>query len=154
MDEVRLTNKKIEKSVILNEDLGRAWWRWTTHEGLKTFFGVDNKIELKAGGAFEIYFLMENPPGLRGAEGCRVLSYLPEKMLSFSWNAPPDQAFVRNHAYQTFVVVELESASPQETRVSLTHLGWPEGDAWETAYAYFDPAWEFVMKRLAEASGA
>ncbi len=56
---------------------------WTTSEGLRAFFGVDNRIEMVSGGAFEIYFLMENEYGLRGSEGCKVISLLPQKMLSF-----------------------------------------------------------------------
>jgi uncharacterized protein YndB with AHSA1/START domain len=92
---MRISDKQIKKTRAINEPVEKLWRRWTTHEGLKTFFGADNKIELMPGGAFEIYFLINNPVGLRGSEGCKVLSYLPYQMLSFSWNAPPQNKEIR-----------------------------------------------------------
>jgi uncharacterized protein YndB with AHSA1/START domain len=85
-----MTNKLIQKERIVPFSLTESWSKWTTHEGLKTFFGSDNKIELEIGGSFEIYFLMDNPVGLRGE--VRHVKYYPfcrRELLSFSWNAPP-----------------------------------------------------------------
>ena len=81
---MKITDKTINKSIVVNANIDVVWSKWTTREGLLTFFGSDNKIELKPGGSFEIYFMMDNPHGLRGSEGCKVLSYLPKRMLSFS----------------------------------------------------------------------
>ncbi|MCZ2101412.1 MAG: hypothetical protein LC107_07745 [Chitinophagales bacterium] len=46
------------------ESIEQVWWRWTTHDGLKTFMGADNKIELTPGRALEIYFIVDDPLGL------------------------------------------------------------------------------------------
>ena len=51
-------NKVIVKSKTVQCPVDKVWWKWTTHEGLLTFFGPDNKIELKLGGAFEIKSLI------------------------------------------------------------------------------------------------
>jgi len=77
-----ISGKMIVHSKTIDCPVDTAWWKWTTHEGLLTFFGESNKIELHPGGAFEIYFSMDQPEGLRGAEGCKVLSFIPEKMFS------------------------------------------------------------------------
>ncbi len=145
---MKITDKIIRKSIVLNIDVDSVWSKWTTHEGLLTFFGNDNKIELIPGGAFEIYFLMDNPYGLRGSEGCKVLSYLPKRMLSFSWNAPPQYVDSRDSDYKTWVVIELLQLSDDDTKVVLTHLGWPQGDEWNNVYEYFDSAWERVLGEL------
>lgn len=150
---MKITDRKIEKTQIIREPIERVWWRWTSHPGLNTFFGIDNKIELTPGGAFEIYFLMDNPYGLRGSEGCKVLSFLPLKMFSFSWNAPPHHKEVRDSEYQTWVVVDFESISESETAITLTHLGWPDDEKWSAVYDYFDVAWDSVMESLLAASG-
>ena len=144
---MKFTGKAITKTRIFPCDAKTMWQKWSTHEGLKTFFGRDNKIELRPGGAFEIYFLMDNPYGTRGAEGCKVLSYVPDKMISFSWNAPPQMPYVRNHEYKTLVTVLLE---PQEgkTLVTISHHGWPEGKEWDEAHDYFSEAWDQVMDSL------
>ena len=142
------TDKIIQKIRRVACPLKTTWWKWTTHEGLLTFFGRDNNVELRPGGPYEIYFLMDNPPGKRGGEGNVVLSYLPEKMLSFSWNAPPEYPEIRNHAHKTWVVVHFTSVDEDTTEVVIDHLGWPAGEKWEEVYTYFDRAWTIVLDWL------
>ena len=143
-----MTDKQISKSAMICKPLDEVWKQWTTHEGLMTFFGEDNRIELFPGGAFEIYFMMDNPYGLRGSEGCKVLSFLPQRMLSFSWNAPPKFPDIRSAEYKTWVVVEFEEAKKGETKVTLTHLGWLQEPQWDEVYDYFVEAWDIVLDRL------
>jgi uncharacterized protein YndB with AHSA1/START domain len=143
-----ISDKKISKRKIINQSIGDTWTCWTTHEGLKLFFGIDNKIELVIGGSFEIYFLMDNPIGLRGSEGCKILSYLPNTMLSFSWNVPPDFVETRESDYKTWVIVFLNSIADQKTEVILNHIGWPEDSKWDPVFKYFYRAWDTVLDNL------
>lgn len=149
---MKILDKQIKKTRLIKESVEKVWWRWTTHEGLKTFMGEDNKIELTPGGAFEIYFLMDNPVGLRGSEDCKVLSYLPYQMLSFSWNAPPEHKEIRESKYKTWVVVNLKSLSENQTEITLTHLGWLDDEKWIAVFDYFNTAWEMVLDWLNNAS--
>jgi uncharacterized protein YndB with AHSA1/START domain/predicted enzyme related to lactoylglutathione lyase len=144
------TSKEIVKSRVFNQSIDSVWWRWTTHEGLKTFFGLDNKIDLTPNGDFEIYFLLDNPPGLRGSETCKVLSFLPKRYLSFTWNAPPPFESVRNSEYKTWVVVEFTSINNSQTEILLTHTGWVENEEWNKVFDYFDKAWDVVLNGLSK----
>lgn len=137
--------RSIVKEALVPAHVSEVWKAWTTAEGIRTFMGQDAKIELRPGGPYEVYFGANGPEGSRGSEGCRVLSYLPERMLSFSWNNPPQFREVRNK--KIFVVVELEPQAEQ-TRVRVTHGGWPDGGQWEETYEYFQPAWEWVLNNL------
>jgi uncharacterized protein YndB with AHSA1/START domain len=143
-----ITEKQIVKSAQLDCSPDTAWRKWTTHEGLLTFFGADNKIELKPGGAFEIYFSKDAPEGLRGSEGCKVLSFLPQQMFSFSWNSPPSIMEARESGIYTWVVIIFKPISDIQTEIVLTHLGWPEGKLWEQVYNYFNAAWGRVIENL------
>lgn len=145
---MKMSEKQIVKLKSVNQSLDTIWWQWTTHEGLKTFFGNDNKIELFPGGAFEIYFLPDAPIGQKGSEGCKILSFLPKKYFSFSWNAPPKFDEVRNSLYKTWVVVEFMPISENQTLVKLTHLGWPDDEKWMPVFNYFDNAWDIVLNNL------
>lgn len=146
-----ISGKIISKKILVNCPIEKAWWKWTTHEGLKTFFGQDNEVDLRVGGPFEIYFSMDAPAGSRGSEGCKVLSYLPQKMLSFSWNAPPQFSDIRNGDYHTWVVVRFsELENGKRTEVELSHLGWPESENWNEVYMYFDKAWGHVFEWFEE----
>lgn len=148
--DMHITDKKLVKTVTVNCTKDAVWHKWTTHEGLKTFFGENNKIELRPGGAFEIYFSMQAEEGMRGSEGCKVLSYIPGEMFSFTWNAPPMYMKARNSGYNPWVVVQLEEVNKGQTTVVLTHTGWPDDEEWDKVYNYFDAAWNKVMEWLGE----
>ncbi len=92
-------------------------------------------------------FDLEAPVGSQGGEGLKILSYLPEEMLSFEWNAPSHLPNVRQE--KNWVVVQFEAESVERTRVKLTHLGWGEGEEWDQAFAYFTQTWQVVLGRLA-----
>lgn len=142
-----MTDKVIHKTRTINAPVKEVWNKWTTHEGLLTFFGVDNKIELKPEGAFEIYFLMDSPYGSRGSEGCKVLSFLPEKMFSFTWNAPPHFEKIRNSDDYTWAVLQFTSEN-DKTVIDFQHIGWLEGEDWNAVFDYFDKAWDRVFDGL------
>jgi uncharacterized protein YndB with AHSA1/START domain len=148
MPSIADNNKIIQKEITVNCTAKIAWQKWTTHDGLKTFFGADNKIELKTGGAFEIYFLMKNEIGLRGSETCKVISYLPEKMLSFTWNAPPNFEYVRNHTHKTHVVILFHKIDESTTKIEINHLGWITDVQFDEVNAYFEKAWQIVLNNF------
>ena len=141
-------------SVIVPAPREKVWEAWTTNEGLKTFFCQFPKVDLRVGGTFEVLFSMDAPEGQRGSEGCKILSYKPGEMLSFSWNAPPKFEHARGH--HVWVVLELESADAGATRVTLTHMGWNEKKAefpehaaeWDAVREYFTGAWPYVLGNL------
>jgi uncharacterized protein YndB with AHSA1/START domain len=141
-------DKMIRKEMIVNCSTDQVWRKWTTRKGLLTFFGFDNQIEFKIGGKYEIYFLMDNAYGLRGGEGCKILSYSPAKMLSFTWNAPPQYPEIRNHNHKTWVVLYFHPVDTKSTKVVIEHLGWLDGEMWDMVFQYFDKAWVTVLDRL------
>ncbi len=126
-----------------------AWRAWTTPEGLRRFFAPGVRVELRPGGPFEILFREDGPEGERGAEGCTVLAFEPERMLALSWNAPPEFPQVRRQ--RTQVILHFEDAGPGRTRVRLVNHGYGEGEEWDRAFAYFERAWEQVMASFARA---
>ncbi len=120
----------------------------TTSEGVRAALGIDSKVELRIGGPYEFYFIPDAPEGSRGSEECVVLSYLPDRMLTYTWNAPPQFPTVREQ--RTWVVWELAETESGGTSIRSTHLGWPEeaGDAtteWGQTREYFVNAWPYVM---------
>lgn len=138
--------RAIDKDVVVNATVDQAWEAWTTREGIVSFFAPDAKIEPRVGGAFQIYIDPDAPPGSKGADDMRFMALQPKKMLSFDWNAPPHLPAAR--AQRTFVVLRFEPVSDKETRVTLHHTGWGDGGEWDQAYAYFDRAWDGVLRKL------
>ena len=136
----------LHKVLTVDAPLAEVWNAWTTSAGAQTFFGPGANIEAIPGGPYEIYFSLNAPDGLRGSENCRVHSVVPMKLFAFEWSQPPSIPALRN--VHTLVVVRLEPAGKEQTRVELTHTGWGVGEDWDKAYAYFDRAWDAVLGNL------
>ena len=143
-----IVDKKIYKEVLVETNREAVWERWTTKEGIQSFFAPNCKVELRLGGPFEMYFIADAEPGGQGSEGCKFLSYLPNEMLSFTWNAPPNFPEIRNSDQYTWVILQFEKMTATSTKVKLSHLGWRTGEQWQDVYDYFDAAWERVLENL------
>ena len=141
---LKISDKQIVTSIVVPAPLSSVWHGWSTGEGFGAFLGARATIELWRGGKFEVIFLEDAEPGQQGSEGCTVISFVPHEMISFTWNAPPDQPFVRNHDYMTWVAVFFKEVEGG-TEVRLVHTGWPEGPAWQIAFDYFSKAWPWVL---------
>ncbi|MEM1322826.1 MAG: SRPBCC domain-containing protein [Bacteroidota bacterium] len=139
-------DKLIKHSIMVNAPSAAVWDCWTTEEGIRSFFAEDCRIDLRIGGAYEMYFRKDLPEGQRGSEGCVILSYVPGRMLSFDWNAPNEFPEVRKE--RTWVVIQLQATENKQTQVELFHLGWQEGEEWEDVFDYFDNAWQRVLAWL------
>lgn len=144
----KTSEKILHRQVDVNASVDEVWHAWTTPEGIASFFAPGCKIELEPGGAYEIYFTPDQPPGKRGAEGSKVLSYLPNEMLAFTWGAPPAVMKLREAGATTQVVVRLEPLTDGKTRVHFAQLGFGDGEDWDKYYAYFENAWPRVLSNL------
>ncbi len=142
------SDRVLVKEIVLPVSVEKVWQLWTTAEGVKSFIAEDARIELRPGGPYEWYFSLEAPEGTRGSEDCKLLSYLPMKMLSFEWNAPADFGPLRDR--RTQIILMFESLSGERTRLTLSEHGWGTTDEWEKLYQYFDRAWEVVFEYLAK----
>ncbi|HHX79988.1 MAG TPA: hypothetical protein GX692_02870 [Acholeplasmataceae bacterium] len=69
--------KAIIKERLINKTREYLYKKWTTKEGLNSFFSADNEIEITPKGKYEIYFSTDKSIKARGSEGCVVLSFLP-----------------------------------------------------------------------------
>ena len=104
--------RRIDRQIVVPAIRDDVWHAWTTEKGAATFFAPRAHIELKLGGAYELLWSDDDgaPTGSQGSEGCTVLSYLPQEMLSFEWNAPPEFSAARG--VHTFVVVRMADTEP------------------------------------------
>ncbi len=138
--------RAIDEKVTVKAGVAEVWKAWTTSEGIKTFFAPDAKVELRVDGPFQIYINPLAEPGMRGADDMRIIGFQEQKMLSFTWNAPPSLPEARKQ--RSVVIVRFISRGDDLTDVTIHHVGWGEGGEWDKAYAYFSKAWPSVLKNL------
>ena len=117
---------------------------FTRPSELATFFGAEHNVELAVGGPYEILFRAEDGAVL-GSNGCQVLSWVPDRVLSFSWNAPP--MYPEERELRTWVTILLAEAE-DGCAVELIHCGFGEGGNWDGVFDYFDAAWGRVLDWL------
>jgi len=129
---------------IINGPVSEVWRVFTTTEGAEEFFAEKANIRLAIGGPYEIQF--DPNDELSGTKGLKILSYAPEEMISFQWNAPPEFPQVRNGG--TWVVVEIHPVDAYRTHVTIAHLGWKDGLEWDQAYTHFQRGWSELLRRL------
>jgi uncharacterized protein YndB with AHSA1/START domain len=123
-----------------------VWEAWSTDAGLRTFFGPSARIELRTFGRFDIHFRPDAAPGERGAEGNLVLAVEPGRMLTTTWDAPPEFPSIR--AQRTFLQIRLEPAAGNATRVTISQSGFGDGAEWTAVHEYFQGAWTWVAAAL------
>lgn len=127
----------------VDADLETVWDDWTTAEGLESFFAPKAIVDLKPGGAYEIWFLPDAPEGQRGADNGVVLGYQDKRMIQFTWAMPPYMPEIRPS--MTVVQVWFVPVSDTQTRVRLFHTGFGDGEDWEKARDYFAKSWPDVL---------
>jgi len=144
-------SREIRTQQVVPAPVADVWDSWTTNEGFTAFTGAPAHIQLEPGGEYTIEWLPDVPRGERESEGCRVLSYHDERMLSFSWSAP--QRFPDVRAQRTTVTIYFDAEGPERTRLTLYNHGYPakgEDEQWDAAYEYFSGAWPSVLKSCAD----
>jgi uncharacterized protein YndB with AHSA1/START domain len=134
-------------SIRINAPIDSVWSRWTTEKGIKKFFAPACRLELQTFGHLDILFAPDAPAGQRGAENNMVLAVQDKKMISFTWDAPPQWPEIRKQ--RTLVAVRFYRITDTETLVTLTQTGWGIGAEWDVVYDYFGKAWGgFVLPNL------
>lgn len=146
MSPARLPNRAIQKEVSVPAPREDVWRAFATPEGIQSFFAPKANVRIELGGPYELLFDDTAPEGQRGTEGMKILSYIPERMISFEWIAPFEFRELRQQ--KTWVVVFLDDKGEKETVVRLAHLGWRVGAEWDRLYDYFLRAWDIVLGRL------
>ncbi len=71
------TPAPIDHDLLVPAPPEAVWEAWTTEAGLTGFFAPAVNLDLRVGGAFEILFYPDRPPGQRGAEGTWLMAIEP-----------------------------------------------------------------------------
>ena len=138
--------RAITKEVLVKAPVPAVWNAWTTREGIESFFAPEALVDARPDGPFHLHFNPYAPPGSKGADDMRFLALQKDRMLSFTWNAPPHLPEARGQ--RTVVIVRTAPAGEGETRVTLSHVGWGDGGQWDQAFDYFSRAWGNVLANL------
>jgi uncharacterized protein YndB with AHSA1/START domain len=125
------------------------WQAFTVDSEITKWMVAVAHMDLRIGGTLETSYdkssKIGDPKNIRHT----ILSYEPDRMLSFTFTMPA--MFKKAHDENGhWVVVQFEPVSAKKTLVTETIYGWGDGDDWNKAYAFFEKGDAATMKALQE----
>ncbi len=142
------SDQRVVVTRVVSAPATTCWDMWTTSEGIASFFAPESAIDLTVGGQFRVFTRPSSQNQRQGLAECKILSYVPNRMLSFEWIAPPH--FSEEHPKFSRVVVLFEKVHGG-TKVELIHIGFGQSEQWEEVMEYSELLWPQVMDRFATA---
>lgn len=101
-------------------------------------------IDAKKGGTYRLGW---TAPVAFVSDG-EILQLTPDLDIDFSWQGPPEFASLMNAPLpKTHVYVRLQE-SPEGIDVTLEHVGWESGEAWQEARSWHFHFWDDRLHQL------
>jgi uncharacterized protein YndB with AHSA1/START domain len=134
--------------------VAEVWEALTTTDGVRSWAVPVAEVDFRLGGIWESSYRLDGRIGDERNIRNRFISYLPLKMVSIqAVQAPPGFPHA-DLLPELFTVIELEELATDRTRVTISMVGYREGEGYDVLFRHFDSgnAWslEQLRKRFAE----
>ncbi len=117
---------------------------FTDPHHLKGWMCEEAKVDARVGGDYVLTWTGTTPFTSHG----KVTQLTNDLDVGFSWEAPPPFGRLLNEPeLKTHVYVRLQE-SPEGIDVTLEHVGWGAGGAWEEARSWHFQLWDDRLHRL------
>lgn len=127
-----------------------VWAAFTTKKGQESWMVAHSEIELKVGGLMRTHYDPKGSIGDPGTIENTIISYDPERMLSFRVTKAPARFPFPNAVKGMWTVIYFEPSGPQATRVRFVGLGFGEDEESKKMRAFFDRGNAYTLKKLQE----
>src|SRR5690606_28762688 len=95
-------------------------------ERVSEWFAPEAVVELREGGAYELYFIPGNRTSMN-TKGCKITKLINEKELHFTWKGPDEFEELMNKEDElTIVNVSFKSINDNSTKVIVEHIGFKD----------------------------
>ena len=138
----------IQKSLSLEVPLDITYQLFVEKKHLEQWLTEEANIELKVGGAYELFWVPEEKE-FNSTAGCKILAFKMNEFLNFEWKGPKQfHGFMNKRDPLTNVSVFFVRDNEKKTIIHLLHTGWESTKQWDEAYDYFDNAWTMAVEKL------
>jgi len=134
----------VRHEAMVHAPVGAVWKAFTTRAGVESWMVPVAEVDLRIGGTLQTNYNPQAKIGEAGTIVQHILAYEPERMLATRFTAPEGAPAAAKKAQDTWTVYRFEPSGAQDTRVTVTMLGWGEGPEWDASYDFFKRgnAWE------------
>ena len=148
---ISTNDKTIINEVTIHAPVDLVWYAWTIPERVSEWFAPETVVELKEGGAYELYFIPGNRTSMN-TKGCKITKLINEKELHFTWKGPDQfEALMNKEDELTIVKVSFLSINDNFTKVVVEHSGLKDNEDWLEAINWHEMAWSGVLDSLKSA---
>ena len=146
------SSRTLSQSVILEAPVEDVWAGFTTEDGIVKSWAVAHAdVDFRIGGTIRTNYSEQGAIGDPGTITHHIISYEPERMLSFRTDAPAGALEeVKDFCTHGWWVVRLEPISPGRTRLTETGIGF-DGPLGDKAYAFFEKGNAWTHDHMKEA---
>lgn len=147
-------SRVLRQSVEVPASVAEVWEALTTTAGVRSWAVPVADVDFRLGGIWESSYRLDARIGDPGNIRNRFISYLPLRMVSIqAIQAPPGFPHA-DLLPELFTVIELEGLGPNRARVTISGVGYREGEGYDVLHRHFDAgnAWslEQLRKRFAD----
>ena len=148
----KMTDRSIVMMLVVDKNPEELFELWSTAQGTRKFFGEEAQIELRPGGAYEIFFLPRDNPqsDVNSTKGAKLLWMKENRELAFEWTAPPFAGELNVDPLPTWIEVSFAplAGNADKTELRLAHHGFGRGEKWDRTYEFFVRGWSSILYRL------
>lgn len=138
---------------VIHAPVAELWKSFQTPEGLQKLWSVPKAdVDFRPGGRIRTSY---DATGTLGDEGTiinEIVTLEPERVLVLRSVAPknaPD--YVKKICETGWTVLRFEPLSPTSTRLSITGLGYKEGELYDQAFEFFKKGNAWTLEKMQEA---
>ena len=135
---------------IVEAPVAKVWRAFTTNEGMESWCVAHADIDLRIGGKMRTHYSKEGKLGDGGTIENTILSFDPERMLSFRNTRAPEKFPFAEAFQKTWSVLYFENVGPGRTKVTIVGLGYGDDEQSVKTRAFFDKGNAFTLKKLQE----
>lgn len=140
----------IVHSGIVEAPVEQVWDAFTTSKDLESWMAPHAEIELKIGGLMRSNYHADGVLGDENTIVNVIQSYQPQRMLSIKVAQAPEK-FPFKHAVQSmWTVLLFEPVSPQQTRLTVTGMGFTDDEESQRMRQQFDAGNKYTLNKLQE----
>lgn len=124
----------------------QVWNAIATESGLAKWAAPAARVDLKVGGAYELWFDASKPAGQRGMEGTHILSFAPKMMISHTGR--PTCQWMREHNELPWAVYTITAAREGDTILTYAAYGRASGEQCRERFAFYNNVMKGEIKKL------
>ncbi|MBX3381237.1 MAG: SRPBCC domain-containing protein [Phycisphaeraceae bacterium] len=138
---------------VIHAPASEIWKNFQTGEGIQKMWSVPKAdVDFRPGGAIRTTY---DPQGTLGDDGTiinQIVTLEPERVLVLKSVAPKNSPdFIKAICETGWSVLRLEPLSPTATRITITGMGYKDGELYDKAYEFFEKGNAWSLEKMKEA---